>query len=301
VRPDVAMRVAKAVEALGYHPDETARALRGGRTRTIGVVLPKISNVFFSQSVQAMEEEARKRGSAVILFTHQDRLTQQHEHLKALRRYRVDGVIITATSGTTIAEIRSVLPEVPVVAFDNYFASEVDSVVLRNRDSARVATEHLLKHGYKHIACVTAKPEVYSFKERAEGYAEAMIRKGRPVEMLTAANYDELRMVLAAALRGKKRPTAILSLSDFATLTLLSTIHEIGIPPEETVPLIGFDDFGFAPLVSPPLTVVRQPIEQMVRYAMSALFRRIDGDSSDPPQQIMLSGDLICRQSCGCV
>src|SRR5450756_622851 len=89
VRPDVAERVAKAVKILGYEPDETARALRGGRRRTIGVVLPKVSNVFFSQSVQVMEEEARKRGCAVILLTHQDRTPQQTEHLITLRRYRV--------------------------------------------------------------------------------------------------------------------------------------------------------------------------------------------------------------------
>src|ERR1700679_4325094 len=96
VRPKVAERVAKAVESLGYHPDEAARALRSGRSRTIGVVLPKVSNVFFSQAVQVMEEEASKRGCAVILFTHQDRSSQQQQHLQALRRYRVDGVIITA-------------------------------------------------------------------------------------------------------------------------------------------------------------------------------------------------------------
>src|ERR1700733_1630546 len=128
VRPEVAERVAKAVESLGYHPDETARALRGGRSRTIGVVLPKVSNVFFSQAVQVMEEEARKRGCAVILLTHQDSLPQQTEHLTTLRRYRVDGVLITATPGTTTADIRSVLPEVPVVAFDNLFSTNIDSV-----------------------------------------------------------------------------------------------------------------------------------------------------------------------------
>lgn len=301
VRPAVAARVAKAVEALGYHPDEAARALRGGRTRTIGVVIPKVSNVFFSQSVQAMEEEARKRGCAIILFTHQDRATQQRDHLQALRRYRVDGVIITATAETTIDEIQSILPEVPVVSFDNFFSPELDSVVLRNRDAARLATEHLLRHGYKQIACVTAKPEIYSFKERAAGYAEAMTRKNLQPHMLTASNYDELQMTLATAFRAKNRPKALLSLSDFSTLTLLSTLNEIGISPDQTIPLIGFDDFGFAPLVSPSLTVIRQPVEQMVRYVMDALFRRIEGESSAPGQLIMLSGELICRQSCGCV
>ena len=102
-----------------------------------------------------MEEEARKSGCAVILLTHQDRLDQQTAHLTTLRRYRVDGVIITATPGTTATEIRSVLPEVPVVAFDNMFSPDFDSVVLRNRDAGRIATEHMIQHGYKNIACIT--------------------------------------------------------------------------------------------------------------------------------------------------
>jgi LacI family transcriptional regulator len=289
------------VEVLGYYPDEAARALRGGRPRTIGVVVPKVSNVFFSQSVQAMEEEARKRGCAIILFTHQDRSAQQRDHLIALRRYRVDGVIITAAVGTTIGEIRSVFPEAPIVSFDSFFSPEVDSVVLRNRDAARIATEHLLRHGYKQIACVTAKPEIYSSTERAAGYIEAMERRNLELRMLTGSNYEELRMTLATALRAKNRPKAILSLSDFSTLTLLSTLNEIGITPDQTVSVIGFDDFGFARLMSPSLTVIRQPVEQMVRYAMDAFFRRIDGESSDAGQLILLSGELICRQSCGCV
>ena len=299
VRPEIAVRVAKAVEALGYHPDETARALRGGRSRTVGVILPKVSNVFFSQCVQVMEEEARRRGCAVILLTHQDRSAQQLEHLKTLRRYRVDGVIVTATAGTTIEEIRSVLPEVPVVAFDSLFSTEVDSVVFKNREAACIATEHLLRHGYKSVACVTGKPEVYSFRERADGYREAMANRRLKPHMITAPNYEQLRIVLAMAIRGKHRPAALLSLSDLATLTILTTLAELELT--HTIPLIGFDDFGFAPLVDPPLTVIRQPIEQMVRCAINALFRRIDGESNEAPQTIMLSGDLICRRSCGCV
>jgi len=301
VRPEIAERVAKAVQALGYHPDETARTLRGGRSRTIGVVLPKVSNVFFSQSIQVMEEEARKRGCAIILLTHSDRIAQQMEHLTTLRRYRVDGVILAATPETTIAGVRSVLPETPIVGFDSLFSPEVDSVVLRNREAGRIATEHLARHGYKNIACVTGRPEIYSFQERAAGYKEALDNQGLTPNMLTAATYEQLRFVLATAIRSKSRPTAVLSLSDFATLTILTTFDELNLKSTDVPPLIGFDDFGFAPLVDPPLTVIRQPVEKMVRYTMNALFRRIDREAEDAAEVIMLAGELICRRSCGCV
>ena len=119
--------------------------------------------------------------------------------------------------------------------------------------------------------------------------------------MLTAATYEQLRFVLATAIRSKSRPTAVLSLSDFATLTILTTFDELNLKSTDVPPLIGFDDFGFAPLVDPPLTVIRQPVEKMVRYTMNALFRRIDREAEDAAEVIMLAGELICRRSCGCV
>jgi LacI family transcriptional regulator len=301
VRPGVAERIAEAVKELGYEPDETARALRAGRSRTIGVILPKISNVFFSQAMQLIEEQVRQRGCTVILLTHQDRLTHQFEHLATLKRYRADGLIMTCASGTTIEGVRGVLPELPIVAFDSFFSQQVDSVLLRNREAARLATEHLLGHGYTRIACVTGKPEVFSFTERAAGYKEAMDAQKLETRLITAPDYDQLRFVLGSAIRSKNRPDALLSLSDFATLNVMTTFEELGLSQHERLPLIGFDDFGFAPLVDPPLTVIRQPIEKMVRYALNALFRRIDAETAEDPQTIALPGELITRRSCGCL
>jgi LacI family transcriptional regulator len=300
VKPAVAKRIREAVETLGYELDETARALRVGRTRTIGVILPKISNVFFSQAMQLIEEEARQRGCTVIPLTHQDRMSQQQDNLAKLRRYRADGVIITCAPGTLATDVQVALPHIPIVAFDSYLSSEIDSVLLRNREAARIGTEHLLGHGYKNIACVTGRPDIYSFKERIAGYTEVMTSRQLRPNVITAPDYDQLRFLLGVALQGKNRPAALLSLSDFATLNVLTAFRELALKAADRVPIIGFDDFGFAPLVDPPLTVIRQPIETMVRYALNMLFSRIDGTASKETQAISLPGELICRRSCGC-
>lgn len=301
VRPEAAERIAHAVQELGYTPDQTARALRAGRSRTIGIVLPKVSNVLFSEATQLMEEEARKQGCSVILLTHQDRMAQQQEHLLTLRRYRADGVILVATPGTRLEDVYEALPNVPLVALDSYLSPAVDSVVLRNREAARMATEHLLSHGYRAVYCVGAKPSVYSIHERLAGYAEAIEAARLTPRTITPEDYEHLRYELGASLRGKQPPDAILSLSDFATLHTLTTFNEFGMTREQRLPLIGFDDFGYAPLMDPPLTVIRQPIEKMVRYALSALFRRIEQDGEGEVQQISLPGELIRRRSCGCI
>jgi DNA-binding LacI/PurR family transcriptional regulator len=81
---------------------------------------------------------------------------------------------------------------------------------------------------------------------------------------------------------------------------VLTTFEELGLKAADRVPIIGFDDFGFAPLINPPLTVIRQPIETMVRYALNMLFRRIEGTAPIEVQAISLPGELVCRRSCGC-
>jgi len=301
VRPKVAERVARAVKELGYEPDESARALRSGRSRTIGVILPKVSNLFFSQSVQLMEEEARQRGCTMVLLTHEDRLTELLAHLATLRRYRADGVILTGTFGTTVKAVRAAFPDAPVVAFDHHVSPSLDAVLLNNRESARLATEHLLGHEYRNVACVTGKPEVYSFRERVAGYSEAMSAHGMSPWLIAAADYDQLRSALRDALQSEKRPGALLPLSDFATRTVLTVYNELGLKAAEYLPILGFDDPDFAALVDPPLTVIRQPIAEMVRNAMSLLFGRIDGSAPKKTRTVLLPGELIVRRSCGCL
>ncbi len=300
VRRQAAGRIQAAIRDLGYTPNETARSLRGGQSRTIGIVLPKVSNTFFSAATQMMEEEARRHGWSVILLTHQDRMEQQQEHLLTLRRFRADGVLLVAAPGSKMEDIRAILPGVPVVAFDSFLSPEIDSVLLRNREAARIATEHLLSHGYERITCVGGKPEVYSIRERIAGYTDAVSAAHARPELIVAADYEQLRYMLGAAVRSKKRPGAILSLSDFATLHTLTTFDEVGVPRDQCIPLIGFDDFPYAALVDPPLTVIRQPVEKMARYALSALFRRIKGDEQEEIQEISLPGELVLRRSCGC-
>ena len=300
VRPKVAERVSHAVKKLGYEPDESARALRGGRSRTIGVILPKVTNHFFSQSVQLIEEEARQRGCTMVLLTHEDRLEELLAHMAKLRRYRADGVILTGTPSTTVRGIRTAFPDVPVVAFDHFISSSLDAVLLNNREAARMATEHLLGHGYASVACVTGKPEVYSFVERMAGYSEAMLAHGQCPWLITAANYEQLASVLRDVLKSEKRPAALLSLSDFSTRSVLTIYKELNLKAAEYLPLVGFDDPDFAALVEPPLTVIRQPIAEMVRSVMGLLFSRIDGSAPKKAQIISLHGEMVIRQSCGC-
>jgi LacI family transcriptional regulator len=295
-----AAKVEKAIRTTGYEPDENARALRLGMRKSIGVVFPKISNAFFSSSVQLLEEHARESGYTMMLVTHQDRLDDQAKQLSTLRRSKVDGVLITSAPGTDLKDIRRALGDIPLVAYDSVFSADVDAVALENHESSRLATEHLLAHGYRRIAAVTAKPEIYSFRERLNGFEDVLKARSLAPMQIVAPDYDELRHLLRNALKGRKRPDALLALSDFATHNVIRIFEELHFLPSDWIPLIGFDDFSYAPLLSVPVTVIRQPIEELVRAAFSLLLKRIEGDDSKEQQLVQIPGELIRRRSCGC-
>jgi LacI family transcriptional regulator len=300
VSPTVAGRIAEAIADLGYQPDETARALRGGKTRTLGVIIPQVANSFYAQAVQLIEEEARRRGCAVILLTHQESREQQATQLATIRRYRTDGLILAPAAGSTAEEIRAAVPGMPVVALDRMISNDMDCVVLRNRDAARTATEHLLQHGYRRIACVVSRPEITSFQHRWEGYNDAIAAKRFSTRLIEAPTHDQLRYTLCAILLERHRPDALLCFSNRATQTVLQAYDELALSRDLRLPMLGFDDFELASLVDPPLSVVRQPMENMVRHALSILFERIRGNDALEIQNIALLGQLIYRRSCGC-
>lgn len=299
VSKEVAGRIAEAVAALGYQPDEAARVLRGGRTRTIGVLIPQVANSFYAQAVQMIEEEARKRECAVILLTHQESRELQSQQLNTLRRYRTDGLILAPAAGSTLEEIRHIIHAMPAVAIDRTISAEMDSVVLENCIAARAATEHLIQHGYRRVACVVSRPEITSFQHRLQGYREALRARRLPAQIVEGPDHEQLRAQLRTVLE-RNPPDALLCFSNRVTQTVLQAYAELGLDRRSRLPMLGFDDFALAPFIDRPLSVVRQPMGEMVRHATGILFRRIAGEEVFGVQHIDLPGQLILRQSCGC-
>ena len=162
-----------------------------------------------------------------------------------------------------------------MVAFDSYISSSIDSVLLDNREVARTATEHLLGHGYRNVVCVFGKPETYSFQERAAGYSEVMSAQSLIPRLLTAPSYELLGSVLQEVLQGKDRPEALLSLSDFASRSILTVYRDLGLKMAER-------------------------IAEMVSNSLALLFSRLDGSAPKKTRAISLTGELILRRSCGC-
>jgi LacI family transcriptional regulator len=295
----VAARIEEAISRLGYEPNHLARGLRGGRTQTLGVLVPHVNNVFFGNAIRIIQVEAQRRGYTVMLLMHQEDARLQEEQLASLKRSRVDGIILVPAAETSADKVRRILEETPVIAFDRPLHSELDAITLDNRGAGQQATEHLLWHKHQQIVAVTAPYKLQPLQRRLKGHQEAMDAAGCNSETIVLHNPEQMGRELAATLRRKRSPaTAILSLSYTLSIAILGSLRDHGIALGK-VGFVGIDDLEFAQFVEPELTAVAQPTEQLAQLCVEQLMRRIEGNA-DRPVKTSLPGILKVRASCGC-
>lgn len=299
VSPDVARRIEIAIAQLGYQPNTLARSLRVGRTQTLGVLFPHVNNVFFGNAIRTIQTEARNAGFTVMLLTHQEDAKLQQEQLASLKRSQVDGVILVPAAQTDHAQVRALLGNTPVVAFDRPLGRAVDSILLDNDKAGRDATEHLLGHRHSRIVAASADYTLHPLQRRLKGYEDAMHASGKKPEVILWRDAEQLKKDLGLALQRKRSPaTAILSISYSVTLAILSALQDSHIPLSD-VGFVGIDDLEFAVFLNPPLTTVAQPAEEFAKIAVHQLLRRISG-VNERVTHVILPGTLMLRRSCGC-
>jgi LacI family transcriptional regulator len=301
--PATARRVRAVMLKIGYRPNELARSLKGRKSAAIGMVVPNLADPFSASAVQAVQEFARSKGHVVILTSSGGDESLEREELETLVRRQVDGLIIAPADGRRNTVESFVSANIPVVTFDRPFSdTEIDSITVTNCGAAREATEHLLSHGYRRILAVGARPHLYTGSERVAGYINAMKRAHLKKETCLVENegklsYDVIRNLV---MNGGKKTEAILTLNGITTMLILRVLRQLGIQVGRDIALISFDDFELAEILTPGLTVVRQPSAELGRRAAELLFTRIEGSKPLPRQNIVLSTTFHIRGSCGC-
>jgi len=300
--PATAARVREAMEKLGYQPNEMARGLRAKRSGAIAMVLPNLADPFTATAVQAVQEVARQKGYVVILAASGGYESIEESELQVMARRQIDGILLVAANSRK-SNIRPFLEKnVPVVVFDEPIRGEkVDSITVTNAKGAREATEHLLGHGYRRILAVGARPNLFTCAERFSGYRSAMKKAGVETMELALQHESELTPeALATFLSGPKAADAILTLNWVCTMLTLRALKVLNKTIAGDIALISFDDFELADMISPGLTVVRQPTRELGHEAARILFARMEDKAKVKPQKIVLSTEFIIRGSCGC-
>ncbi|MEO7268632.1 MAG: LacI family DNA-binding transcriptional regulator [Knoellia sp.] len=297
----VRARVQDAVSRLDYRHNLGASNLRRGKGRSglIGALLQDVSNSFSAALLRSLEDAARDRGTAILAASLDEEPDRERSLVHNLVTRRVDGLVLmpsTDRQDYLASEVRAGLPVVFVDREPRGVAA--DSVTVENFEGAQMGAEHLLAQGHRRIACLTDLGEIYTARNRRDGYVEAFRARGiRPDEQLSVSGLRGPGAAEAAVLHLldlAKPPTAIFAGRNDLTQGALRALRHRGL--SESVALVGFDDFPLADLVTPALTVVRQDVGRIGRLTADLLMARLDGDTS-PPQRIVVEPTLVVRGS----
>lgn len=288
-----------AVERLEYRPSMIARGLRLQRTRTLGMLVPDITNPFFPPIIRGAEEAARERGYELVLCNTDDVPERETALLRLLRERQADGLLI-ATSRMADATVAAVRRErFPFVLVNRGSRRTADrSVEVANDTAARTVVEHLAALGHRRIAHIAGPLATTTGAERAAGYRGAMRDHGLEahVRIVEASAYSQDAGRAAAAALVAEAPTAIFAANDLLALGALQAIRGAGLQVPRDVSLVGVNDIPLVGLIDPPLTTMRVPQREMGALAARMLIALVEGEPSEGGH-LLLDTELVVRRS----
>lgn len=297
-------RIETAVERLHYRPNDLARGLRLQRTRTIAVVVPDLSNSFYTEIVQGLEDYAGAVNYTLLIGDSRERAAEESKYLDSFHRRRVDGVVRIPAIDARGVESAAILGSIPVVYADRFFRvkrSGVGRVGINNAEAAFDATRYLVGLGHRRVGIIMGPATVLTAAERLAGYRRAL-RSSRLSVSADLVRVGDNQMLgghreAIELLTRPDRPTAIFCTNNMMTLGALQAIQELKLKCPKDVSLLGFDDFYWATLLRPPITMVRQPAREIGMTAARVLIDFIDGHNGMKSEHI-LPTTLMVRESC---
>lgn len=299
VDPLLAERVRAAAAALDYRVDRAASQLRSGKARVVAVLVPSLENPFFTSIVAGLERAANREGYDIIVASANDDEAIEAARLAALLSWRPSGVIVIPSTDAFPGRRTIEAAGVPYVVVDRVAADDwADAVMVDNAGAARLAADHLLGLGHARVLVAASSLRLANIRERCDGIAAAFARSGLDAPEITEVGltFDTVAARLDGRLAAFDRPSAILALTNFATLGVLAALSRLAIRVPDDVSLVGFDDYAWMRAAAPSITAVRQPVDRMAEEAWQRLLGRLAGESG-PPLRLRLPCSLEVRAS----
>jgi LacI family transcriptional regulator len=302
VSPKLRARVEKALKETGYVPNSVARNLRTKRTDTIGLVMPDITNPFFTHVVRGVEVAAREAGLLLLLTNTDQRPDEETRVVSMLLQRQVDGLLAIPAGNCADTARLCREADVPLVIVDRRPESpeRIDVVRADAEGGAYELGKLLASLGHRHVAVITGPEYVPTAVDRAVGFAKAVEEEGLPAPTVVHGDFSlesghDMTMEL---MKHDPRPTAIFAANNFLAIGTQHAVEELGLRVPEDVALVGLDDLPAEMVTFPFLTVAAQPAEEMGRRAVALLIRRIR-EPGATPEEILLPTELTIRRSSG--
>ncbi len=301
ISPETRLRVLHAIEQLNYRRDPIARSMRTRQTRLIALLVLDITNPVLSTIASNVEAAAYDQSYNVLLYNVSQDVRREQAFLEAVAERRADGMIIV--NAVDRQHTFALLEEatIPTVLVDCVETPTIPSVAVDNFRGAYLATQHAIELGHTHIAHLCGALTLEVARQRADGYRQALADYGlHQPQMLTPLNdrwdYRSGYYATRKLLEGSPRPTAIFAAGDQMAIGAYRALAEAGLRVPDDMSVIGFDDIEAAQYTIPPLTTIRQPLDQIAGSAFGLLLDLLDGQQP-ATTSIILPPELIVRDS----
>jgi LacI family transcriptional regulator len=302
MRPETRERVVAAAERLGYRPSVFARGLRTRQTLTIGMLVPDITNPFFSSIIKGAEDEARIRGYNVILCNSEDDPGREATCLDSFYAYQTDGLLVASShmADETIRTLRET--GYPFVLLNRATRNAEDlAVVVDNHGASVGAVAYLASLGHRRVGHIAGPGNTTTGVARLEGYRAAVAEHGLADEPELIVEADAFSVeaghrALAIMLAGPARPTAVFAANDLIAIGMIQRLRESGASIPRDLSIVGFNDIPLAGLLEPALTTVRVPQLEMGVAGVRLLIDRLEGRPIDQVR-VTLPTELVIRSS----
>ncbi|WP_105665663.1 ribose operon transcriptional repressor RbsR [Cronobacter dublinensis] len=277
----IRVRVEDAIRTLNYAPSALARSLKLNQTRTIGMLITASSNPFYSELVRGVERSCFERGYSLVLCNTEGDEQRMNRNLETLLQKRVDGLLLLCTeTHQPSPAIMTRYPAIPTVMMD-WSPFDGDSDVIQDNSllGGDIATRHLIEKGFTRIACVTGPLDKTPARLRLEGYRTAMQRAGLAVpegyEVIGDFEFGGGLRAMQSLLALPEPPQAVFMGNDAMAVGAYQALYQAGLRIPQDIALVGYDDIELARYMTPPLTTIHQPKDELGELAIDVLIHRM--------------------------
>lgn len=296
--------ITREAEKCHYRPNLVAQTLRTQKSQTIGLLIPGIDNPFFASLAGIIIGFLRERGYHTLLADSRENEREEEEALYMFISRHVDGIIsVPVSSFPALHEKLST--EVPIVLIDRYFNNtSLPYICTDNYAGARMATEFLLKNGYRNILAIQGVPSSMPNKERVRGFCDVLKENGAAYSVRGDAFSVEngRRETLAAFANDSRHFDAVFAFSSTILLGTINALRQLGLRPAKDLGLISYDNNGFLDFLDPAVTRIEQPLKEAGETAVEILFNIMEARSKGLPEpkalQQLIKPTLVVRSSC---
>ncbi len=293
-----------AIKSLNYAPSALARSLKLNQTRTIGMLITASTNPFYSELVRGVERSCFERGYSLVLCNTEGDEQRMNRNLETLMQKRVDGLLLLCTeTHQPSREIMERYPSIPTVMMDwSPFDGEGGSDLIQDNSllGGDLATQYLIDKGFTRIACITGPLDKTPARLRLEGYRAAMKRAGLAIpqgyeitgDFEFGGGFDAMQALLAH----QQRPQAVFTGNDAMAVGAYQALYQAGLRIPQDMAVIGYDDIELARYMTPPLTTIHQPKDELGELAIDVLIHRM-AQPALQQQRLQLTPVLTVRGS----